>query len=64
MSTTTAKTAKTDCRPGVPTIYNDHVVGSTVKFIVAEPKALQPLQGISLSRQNVGEDSEQVLKIL
>ena len=63
MSTTTANTAKTDCGPGVPIIYNDHVIGSTAKFIVAEPKALQPLQGISLLCQNVGEDFEGVLKI-
>ena len=44
-------------------IYNDHVVGSTAKFIVAEPKALQPLQGVSLSSQNVGDDFESVLKL-
>ena len=36
MSTTTAKSAKTDCGPGAPIIYNGHVVGSTAKFIVAE----------------------------
>ena len=53
MSTTTAKTAKTDCGPGEPIIYNDHVVGSTAKFIAAEHKALQPLQGISLSSQTM-----------
>ena len=62
MSTTTAKTAKTDCGSGVPIIYNNHVVGNTAKFIVEEPKALQPLQGILLSSQNVGEDFEEVLK--
>ena len=45
------RVAKTDHGPGVPIIKNDHVLGSTAKFLVEGRKALQALQACVISRE-------------
>ena len=50
------RVAKTDHGPGVAIIKNDHVLGSTAKFLVEGRKALQALQACVISSTQIKQN--------